>query len=408
MDGSLPPPLEPDEIASGASSIVLPDYRDGSIVNLMSSIVHACGGRIAPRYPASPLVDGDMASRCRKLVLMVIDGLGHDTVLCNAAGGALHQRLRGRITSVFPSTTAAAVTSFLTGVAPQQHGLTGWFMYFRELAGVFAVLPGKPRCGGVTFSRCGIDPRKVFAAAPVFDALPGGSIIVTPRRIAQSDYNLAHRGKAELRCFDSLDEFFLTTARAVREPAEGLQFIYAYWPDLDSLGHEYGIHSTETLSHLGQIDERFGRFCRQLSGSDTLVVLTADHGMIDTDEDHSIELADHPELAACLLLPLCGERRAAYCYVRNGRADAFESYLNSELAHAVDWVSSRELVDRGAFGRGYAHPRLTERIGDYVLLMKGRYILSDWLPSEQRFYHIGVHGGVSESEMYVPVVMASL
>ncbi len=408
MDGNSPVPLAEVEVARGGSSMVLPDYDGGSIVNLMSSVVTGCGGRIAPEYPFTPLVDSEEVSRCRKLVLMVIDGLGHDTLCQAATGGALHRRLRGRITSVFPSTTAAAVTTFLTGLAPQQHGLTGWFMYLRELAGVFAILPGKPRCGGVTFSRSGIDPREVFATGPVFDALPGGSIIVTPRRIAQSDYNLAHRGKAELRCFDSLDEFFLTTAKAVREPAKGLQFIYAYWPDLDSLGHEYGIHSKESLSHLGQIDERFGRFCRQLSGSDTLVVLTADHGMIDTDEDHAIELADHPELADCLLLALCGERRAAYCYVRNNRADAFESYLDSELSHAMAWLTSRDLMGRGAFGWGEAHPRLAERIGDYVLLMKDRYVLSDWLPSESRFQHIGVHGGVSESEMFVPVVTAFL
>lgn len=391
-----------------SNAMVLPDYGGASIVNLMSSIVRGCGGRIAPQYPATPLVNSDGVSACRKLVLMVIDGLGHEWLCSEAVGGALHQRLRGRITSVFPSTTAAAITSFLTGLAPQQHGLTGWFMYFRELGGVFAVLPGKPRCGGVTFSRSGIDPREVFTAGPVFDALPGGSVIVTPRRIAQSDYNLAHRGRAELRCFDSLDEFFLTTVRAVREPAEGFQFIYAYWPDLDSLGHEYGIHSKESLAHLGRIDERFGRLCRQLAGSDTLVILTADHGMIDTDEDHSIELADHPALAECLRLPLCGERRAVYCYVSNNRADAFESYLNCELAHAADWLTSREFFERGVFGRGEPHPRLTERIGDYVLLMKGRYVLSDWLPSEDRFQHVGVHGGVSESEMFVPVVTAFL
>jgi hypothetical protein len=51
---------------------------------------------------------------------------------------------------------------------------------------------------------------------------------------------------------------------------------------------------------------------------------------------------------------------------------------------------------------------LTERIGDYVLLMKDRYIISDWLPVEKRYHHVGVHGGVSEAEMLVPVVLASL
>lgn len=389
-------------------SIVLPDYQGGSIVNLLVSIVTACGGRPSGLYPPLSAVSVEEWSGCRNVVLMVIDGMGHDLVCGKSAGGALHSRLRGRLTSVFPSTTASAITTFLTGVAPQQHAMTGWFMYFRELAGVYAVLPGRPRCGGCTFSRCGIDPRTVFDTEPVFDALPGDAVIVIPRRIVQSDYNLAYRGKAELRCYDSLDEFFHTTSRALAEPAAGTRFVYAYWPDLDSVGHEYGIGHREAASHLAQIDDRFGRFCKQLAGSDTLVIVTADHGMIDTDREHKIKLADHPELAECLLLPLCGERRACYCYVRHNRADRFESYLNSELAHAADWIASEDFLARGAFGCGRAHPKLAERIGDYVLLMKECYVLEDWLPGESRYEHIGVHGGVSESEMFVPLIAARL
>lgn len=408
MEFSAARRLEGSPRVGSPGSIVLPDYRGGSIVNLMSSIVAACGGSETTVYPALPDLRAEELPGCRKLVLMVIDGMGCDLLCRKASGGAMQSRLRGRLTSVFPSTTASAITSLLTGVAPQQHGLTGWFIYFRELAGVYAVLPGRPRCGGVNFSRAGIDPRSLFDSQPVFDRLPHSSIIVTPRRIAHSDYNQAHRGKADLRCYDSLDDFFLITAQAVREPASGLQFIYAYWPDLDSLGHEYGIDSKETVSHLAQIDERFGCFCRQLTGSDTLVIVTADHGMIDTDDSHSIELANHPALDECLLLPLCGERRAAYCYVRHSRADRFEAYVGSELAHAVDWLPSEQFMAEGGFGYGPAHPRLAERIGDYVLLMRENYVLKDWLPGENRYHHIGVHGGISAAEMFVPLIVASL
>lgn len=388
---------------------MFPDYQGGSIVNLMSSIIAACGGVPARGYPVLPMPGaGDSIARCRKIVLMVIDGLGHEVLCRHAAGGALHQRLHGSMTSVFPSTTAAAITSFLTGVAPQQHGLTGWFLYLRELAGVYAVLSGKPRCGGVNFSRAGIEPRVIFDTPPVFDGLPVDSIIVTPRRIGESDYNVAHRGKADLRVYDSLDDFFLMTARAVREPVAGRQFIYAYWPDLDSLGHEYGIDSRESVSHLAQIDERFGCFCRQLSGSDTLLIATADHGMIDTRAEFAIDLADHPTLSDCLVLPLCGERRAAYCYVRPDRCGLFESYVAAELGHSATCVRSSELLARGVYGLGEPHPRLAERIGDYVLLMKDRYVIGDWLPGESRYQHIGVHGGVSAAEMIVPLVLAAL
>lgn len=387
----------------------MPDYQGGSIVNLMMSVIGAAGGALpSPLYPVLPGLDVEAMSGHRNVVLIVIDGMGYDFLCRRAAGGELHRRVRGHITSVLPSTTASAITTFLTAQAPQQHGLTGWFMYFRELAGVFAVLPGKPRCGGVSFSRSGIDPRILFDATPVFNQIARRSIIVTPRRISRSDYNLAHCGRADIRCYDTLDEFFLTTVQASRNGGKARQFIYAYWPDLDSLGHECGIDSVEAASHLAQIDERFGRLCRQLAGSDTFIIATADHGMIDTDDHSNIELADHPDLIDTLLLPLCGERRVAYCYVRQGRAEAFERYVQSELRHCTSLVRSEDLIAAGGFGCGEAHPRLTERVGDYVLLMKENYVLKDWLPGEKRYQQIGVHGGVSDGEMLVPLVTASL
>jgi predicted AlkP superfamily pyrophosphatase or phosphodiesterase len=339
---------------------------------------------------------------------MVVDGMGANFLRRYASGGEIQARCSGTLTSVFPSTTASAITTFLTGEAPQQHGLTGWFMYLSELAGVFAVLPAKPRCGGMSFSRSGVEPKRIFDSRSVFDRIARRSIVVTPRRIAHSDYNLSHLGRAELRTYDTLDEFFLTVAATVRERDGGPKFVYAYWPELDSLAHEHGIGSRESVSHLAQIDERFGRLCRRLEGSDTWLLLTADHGLLDTTEDRSIALADHPRLADLLRLPLCGERRATYCYVKPGRSAEFESYVQGELGDCAAMLSSEQLIAEGFFGMGQPHPRLSQRIGDYALLMKQNHVLKDWLPGEARYQQIGVHGGLSPDEMLVPLITASL
>lgn len=399
---------DPVGVYTGRPAMVLPDYGGGSIVNLMSSLRVACGGYPSEHYPGVPELDPAEIASHRNVLLIVIDGLGDGFLRRAAPGGEMHARRAGRLTSVFPSTTAAAITSFLTGEAPQQHGLTGWFMYLRELAGVFAILPGKPRCGGTSFSRSGIAPQRVFDSTPVFSRMTRRSIVVVPRRIAHSDYNLSHLGPAELRTYDSLDEFFLTLAVAVREPGDGPKFIYAYWSELDALGHETGIRSIECASHLAQLDERFGRFCRRQAGSDTWLALTADHGMLDVDEGHVIELSDHPTLAELLRLPLCGEQRAAYCYIQPYLAAEFEAYVRDELGHCARLVARDQLLDEGYFGRGPQHPRLAERVGDYALLMHHGYALKDCLPGESRHRLIGFHGGLSAAEMYVPLITAVL
>ena len=106
-------------------------------------------------------------------------------------------------------------------------------------------------------------------------------------------------------------------------------------------------------------------------------------------------------------MPLCGEPRAAYCYVHPDKEKKFIDYIEGELHNFIDLKSSRSLLDEGYFGKGPAHPRLDDRIGHYTLIMKENYIIKDQLAGEPPFAHVGVHGGTSAQEMYVPLIFAN-
>src|ERR671925_563676 len=97
-----------------------PDYSGGSLVNLVASIVAARGG------------------------------------------AALARRRRGSLTSVFPSTTASAITTSYTGRTPLEHGLTGWFTYFGEAGCVSAALPLRSPGDHVPPPRRGVVPDDGF------------------------------------------------------------------------------------------------------------------------------------------------------------------------------------------------------------------------------------------------------
>lgn len=394
----------PNDFGSVRPDRVWPDYQGGGIVNLMASLVAGLGGADTG-YPHSTELAAEEIAAYRQVLLILVDGLGR-RFLNRHPGSSLAEHCRGRMTSVLPSTTASAVTTFLTGLAPQQHGVTGWHMYFRELGSVLSVLPGTPRYGGVPLKAAGICAHRLFGHVPVFDLIPAASVALTPRRIAQSDFNLSHRGKAEMRPFDTLDDFFAEIAAMLRSGQER-KFVYAYWSDFDRISHESGAYSPEADWHYTRIDQAFQRLLRQMAGRGVLVIVTADHGFIDTGPRRTIDLAQHPELKDCLILPLCGEPRMAYCYVRPDRREDFEAYVRGNLAHCAELWSSRELIERGGFGLGTPHPRLAERVGDYTLLMKENYVIRDWLPWEEHHEHIGVHGGCSEEEMYVPLIVTA-
>lgn len=379
---------------------VVPDYHGGSIVNLMASIVRALEGEERLYPPLRALPPARLTSR--NVVLLVIDGLGHEWLLAHRPDGQLAQHVRDRMTSVFPSSTATAITTFLTGTAPQQHGITGWFMYFAELGTVLAVLPYQPRHGSPSPA---VPAHRLLDHQSVFDRVEARSHVIAPDRIIHSDFNTAHNARARLHAFKSLDQLLEIITRLARTGGDR-QYIFGYWPELDRLAHEHGIESREALAQLAELDAAFAAFLEGISGTNTVVIITGDHGFIDASADQTIELDLHPQLTRTLSLPLCGDGRVAYCYVQQSRRAQFAEYVAAHLDAYVDLRESGALIRAGYFGLGSPHPRLRERIGDFTLLARGRAVIRDWLPGEPRYVHVGVHGGVSAQEMYVPLIVA--
>ena len=106
---------------------VLPDYRGACIANVVPRLL---GGRDgAGRRPR--LAARAAAEHARQVVLLVVDGLGWGQLRDRAALAPNLSAAAGidrAITSVAPTTTAAALTSITTGRPPPTTGssATGW------------------------------------------------------------------------------------------------------------------------------------------------------------------------------------------------------------------------------------------------------------------------------------------
>ena len=376
---------------------IFPEYSGASLVNLMASITQARGG--TPLHaPLAALPPAELAA-ARNVVLMIVDGLGDGYLARRGAGSELARRRRSAITSVFPSTTASAITTSYTGRTPLEHGITGWFTYFGEAGCVAAALPFRSRGELLPLAARGVSARQIFTAPSIFKALTARSIVVSHRSIIDSDYNQAHCEGAQRLAYETLDEFVAQVEAAVTSGPER-KFVYAYWPEYDTTSHQHGAESPQAYAQFEKIDETYGKLLRRLSGTETAVVATADHGFIDVAPEDSLELP--PALAALLRFPLCGERRVAYCHVHS--ESEFMARAKGWLGERADVRASRELAAEGRFGPGTPHPRLAERIGDVALVMRERHTIKDWTPGESRHLHIGNHGGTSADEMMIPLI----
>lgn len=377
---------------------VLPAYGGGSLVNLVASLVEARGG--PPRHPRLALLEARELERARNVVLVILDGLGDNYLMRQGKGGELARRRRGALTSVFPSTTASAITTSYTGCTPVEHGITGWYTYFGEAGYVAAPLPFRTRGDMLPLREKGFTPERAFTARPIFEGMQARAIIVSSAEIIASEYNLYHCAAAERRAYDSLERFVTEVEAAVKSGPER-KFVYAYWPAYDATSHRYGSLSAEAAREFERIDAAFGELLQRLSGTETTLVATADHGFIDVPTEASLELPG--SLAAMLRFPLCGERRVAYCHVHDSAA--FAQKARDWLGERAEVKPSAQLVAEGWFGPGEAHPRFAERVGDVALVMNARYTVKDWTAGEARHLHIGNHGGPTADEMMIPLIV---
>lgn len=384
--------------------MIKPDYYGGSIVNFICSIKSALGSEDRIYRPLLAL-EPDTIARANNVVLLILDGLGYEYLSSQGAGSELHRHLKGKMTSVFPSTTATAITTYLTGTAPQQHGITGWFTYFKELGLIASILPFRPRFSPISLAAQGLDAAELIGTPGVFDSIHRQCYFVIHQRLVESPYSTYLAGNAQRRSYEDLASYFSAIESCIKEDSQQ-KFVYAYWPDFDGLAHRHGVNSVEVQQHFQQIDQGFKGLLDALQGTDTQILCTADHGFIDIKQEWMISMENHPRLQECLILPLTGEPRAAYCYVRPHKVAQFENYVRHELSAYCQLYRSEDLLKDGWFGLGEMHPRLVERIGDYVLMMKDNYILVDALQGEEHAHFVGVHGGTSSAEMYVPLIMA--
>lgn len=375
-----------------------PDYSGGGFVNLIASLAEARGGR--PRHAPLGALPAEELRAATNVIFMIIDGLGDNYLLANGAGGTLSRHRRGTISAVFPSTTATAITAAFTGATPIEHGLTGWYTYFSETACVAAPLPFVRRGDKAPL---GVPPGRLFVEPPFFDALADRVIVVTWKVIVDAIYNAFHCGRAERRSYDSLEGLVEQTVAAAKSGPER-KFIYAYWPEFDSLSHQHGVGGAAVLAHFKALDRALGELLRRLEGSDTILVVTADHGFVDVPPADAIDLPE--SLAAQLRFPLCGERRIAFCHVHDRKS--FIERAQETLGSRADIRPSWELVEEGWFGPGRPHPRFAERIGDVALIMRGFGTVKDRVPGEKPHAFIGDHGGPSEDEMRIPLVVTKL
>jgi predicted AlkP superfamily pyrophosphatase or phosphodiesterase len=291
------------------------------------------------------------------------------------------------MTSVVPSTTATALTSLTTGLAPSVHGVLGY--RFREGGSVLNALRWVRDDGHKPPDPFTVQRHAPFRGRPV--------PVVTKSEFVKTGFTDAHlRGT---RFFGwSTPAMLVTHMQALVHSGE--RFVYGYYPGIDSVCHEFGLTGPWLEAELAAVDRMVGDLLDHLPEWCALVI-TADHGVIEIPPDNWLNLNE----VAPLVETYAGEGRFRTLFAKRGGARELEAEARARYSD-IAWVFTRdELFDEGWMGEAAPTPSIRRRLGDVVLAPFAPVAFADPnLPRETNLK--AVHGSMTTAEMTVPLIAA--
>ena len=389
------------------SALTPPDYAGGSIVNLSASVLDAFG--VAPPNPLCRHLPADMLRSDGGIVLLICDALGLSQLeaalqsdrtpnlrrLVELAPGGLQS-----LTSVFPSTTTVALTSLNTACSPAQHGMLGHRQWMEEVGAL---------CNMLRFTTEEAEPtafsEEMIRVVPtVYDRL--AAVGIPSFSISASEYegsaftSLLSSGSTYVG-YRAQSEISHLLTEAIGEARGMAGFYSVYWPMIDTLSHLYGPDANDSqaacLAEMEFIDLMVGQVMAVCERNGQTLIVTADHGQTRLAPGRALTLGE--DVADLLRHSPGGGRRALYLSPRDPSSLAA---LPVFQADDVLLLSADDAIDRGWFGGSCAPVRT--RLSDLIALAQSdRQLLFDY--GSGVLLQTGAHGGLSEEEMRVPLLV---
>jgi predicted AlkP superfamily pyrophosphatase or phosphodiesterase len=324
------------------------------------------------------------------------------------------QGLVSKLTSQFPSTTAAHVTTIHTGLPVGESGVYEWYYYEPLLDSMIAPLlfSYAGDANRDTLATTGVSAQALYPSQTLYQGLkPHGvdSVVFQHHTYAHSPYSTVVTNGARMVSYRTLPEALANLGQLI-ERQQRRTYYFLYVDTIDTICHRYGPESPHTAAEIEAflaIMELI--FHAQLAGTQrrTLFLLTADHGQIAINPATTIYLNQRfPELLPYFATNRDGRPRAPagssrdmFLHIQDAYLDQAQAFLQQALAGHAEIYRVRDLIDQGFFGTTAPSAAFMSRVGNLVILPyahetvwwyeKGRF--------EQKFY--GSHGGLAREEM---------
>ncbi len=353
-----------------------PKYN--TLTNFSNSFLKYYG--IPTFHRNSPTIDRILKRKQYKtIVVLVYDGLGTELLRTLLPKSFLKKHLKTSMDTVFPTSSIAPLTSLLSGLNPNEHGLLGSDQYFPNEDKTVNLKTNKVK--DTEFEMPGLI-NKYYSYNSILN-------MITSR---VDVYELLPYGENAYRDLVDLDNKIITLSKA-KNP----KLIFAYSNLPDDFLHVNGTDSDITKQVLDQLDESTEFLCRNLE--DSLVIITSTHGIINSE---AITLSDYPDIYDLLSKDISIEGRACAFYVKENKKEDFKILFQEKFGPDFLLFSKEEVLKKHLFGLGLNHANFANSIGDFLAVaITNKYFRYN----NSSIHHISMHGGITNAEVKVPIIV---
>lgn len=328
-----------------------------------------------------------------RYVVVLVDGLGDHLLREHADAAPFLSELADvpGLRSGIPSTTATSLTSLGTGLLPGAHGVVGY--------------TSRNPANGRRLNSLGwsddVDPRAWQPHPTALERMAAAglpAVVVNDAAFEASGLTLCSQRGVPFHGVRSVWERQDVLLDLVEEAERVV--VYGYESRLDHAGHRYGCTSPQWREVLSAIDAELAELRAELP-SDTVLLITADHGMIDLPPDGRFDLESVPALRDDVTL-VAGEARFRHLYTRAGAAEEVAGRWREHLGERAVVRTQAGIED----WFGAIEDRVRPRIGDVVVAALGDFAVFSSADFAIELQMAGFHGSITEAERAVPLLIA--
>lgn len=378
------------------SNIIFPDYEH-SILNLINSILKHY--KVETKYATLPKLDKILEKEYKNIVLIILDGMGEHILKNSSPNGFFDQKHLDIITSVCPSTTAAALTTYYSGKPPIETGWIAMSQYFKEYGRAIEMFSKLDSYTYEEISDAKINVSELVKYITVHEQIESASKDVKAYEISPANCMKASKRTINADNIDSMCD-------SIKEICnnEDKNFIFAYNENPDAVLHEYGCNSKEVIQFIKDTENKIENMCKQLENTDTLFIISADHGHKDVKNAYSI--LDLKEIQDCIIMPPSLDARALTFWVKEDKKKQFEEYFKTKFKDEFLLFTKEEFLNKHILGYGTPHKKIDDFLGNYIAISISDSIIKlGTKVSKDRYNYKSAHCGFTKEEMEVPVII---